>query len=348
MVILGFQYFQISSGSGSSGTQPANPLQEGLAGGRDLGSLESSKYRQYYTANKDVNTESQPSQIITKHFQGVQEVTIVCDTCGTASSKEEQFLFLSLPCGKEPTSLEALINRSLATEELNQENQYHCETCANKSDAIRKTTLNKMPNTFIFTINRFSYDKELKCRSKLLTKVQIPALLRFSSDSGSTFSIATTNTTDASKDVSYQLYGTVVHSGSTTESGHYYTYGVPSSYSSPSVLNHCLCFNDSRVTYVKEDLVNCPRGSMDTPYLLFYQQLPCELPPLDLEVGELSEILNSNLRWLQQQIQDSGANQTGSKFPEPPSKDDDDDKSEFYSRGCHSNDFAAGSSRFIY
>ena len=313
-----------------------------------MGSVESSKYRQYYSANKDINTESQPSQIITKHFQGVQEVTIVCDTCDTASTKEEPFLFLSLPCGKDATTLEGLITSSLATERLSHENQYHCETCTTKSDAIRKTTLNKMPNTFIFTINRFSYDKELKCRSKLLTKVQIPAILRFTQRSDSTFTLATSEAAESTTEVLYQLYGTVVHSGSTTESGHYYTYGVPSSYSSPSTLNHCLCFNDSRVTYVSEDLVNSPRGTMDTPYLLFYQRIPTELPPLDLDVGELSEILSSNVRWLQQQVQDTVVRQTGPQFKEPPPKDEDDDKNEFYSRGCHSNEFAAGSSRFIY
>ncbi|XP_063680911.1 ubiquitin carboxyl-terminal hydrolase 35-like isoform X2 [Bolinopsis microptera] len=363
--LLRHMFDLISSGSGPSGTEPTNPLQEGLAGGRDLGSLESSKYRQYYSANKDINTESQPSQIITKNFQGVQEVTIVCDTCDTASSKEEPFLFLSLPCGKETTSLEDLITSSLATEHLSQENQYHCETCTTKSDAVRKTTLNKMPNTFIFTINRFSYNKELKCRSKLLTKVQIPATLRFTAQSDSTFTIGTTDitdttdtidttettdTNDTTTDVVYQLYGTLVHSGSTTESGHYYTYGVPSSYSSLSVLSHCLCFNDSRVTYVNEDLVNSPRGSMDTPYLLFYQRLPTEQPPQDLDVGELSEILSSNVRWLQQQVQSQVVRQTGSKFKEPPSKDEDDDDSnkDIYSKGCHDNEFATGSSRFIY
>jgi hypothetical protein len=89
---------------------------------------------------------------------------------------------------------------------------------------------------------------------------------------------------------------------------------------------------------------------MDTPYLLFYQRLPSELPPLDLDVGELSEILSSNVRWLQNQEKGHVIRQTGSKFKEPPSKDEDEDKDRggFYSRGCHSNEFAAGSSRFIY
>jgi len=89
---------------------------------------------------------------------------------------------------------------------------------------------------------------------------------------------------------------------------------------------------------------------MDTPYLLFYQRLPIEQPPLDLDVGELSEILSSNLRWLQQQVQGQVVRQTGSKFKEPPSKDEDDDDSnkDIYSKGCHGNEFAAGSSRFIY
>ena len=103
----------------------------------------------------------------------------MCETCGTSSAKQETFLFLSLPCRTEPSSLEQLILESLATEKLAEENQYFCEKCGGKSDAVRKTCLSRLPNTFILTINRFSYDKELKCRSKLLTKVQVPSELKF-------------------------------------------------------------------------------------------------------------------------------------------------------------------------
>jgi len=112
----------------------------------------------------------------------------------------------------------------MATEQLSEDNQYHCEACAGKSDAIRQTTLTSLPHTFIFTLNRFSYDRELKCRSKLLTKVSVPGWVGFSASSDGSHALLKEG------ELQYRLYATVVHSGSTTESGHYYTYGLPSTH----------------------------------------------------------------------------------------------------------------------
>ena len=262
-------------------------------------------------------------------------------------------MFLSLPCGKDSSSLEQLISNSLATEHLSLENQYHCETCGHKSDAVRETALSKIPDTFIFTINRFSYDKVLNCRSKHLSKVQVPSKLRFVSTNSTKFELANPETVQCS-DIIYQLYATVVHSGSSTESGHYYTYGVPSSYASDVILSNCMSFNDSRVSQVTEDLVNSPRGSTDTPYLLFYQRTcvePVSCP--DLEMGELSEILSNNIKYLQHAEKTSlGAGGSSSKHPDNHEPDQDEDGKDRnkgkYVRGCHNNDFGAGSSRFIY
>ena len=341
---------QISSGNSASGSQPSNPLQEGLSGGRDLGSLETSRRGRYHSSHKDVSAPSSPSQLITKHFQGSQEITIVCDTCKTASSKQEPFLFLSLPCGKESSTLEQLISNSLASEHLSLENQYHCETCAHKSDAVRQPALNKIPDTFIFTINRFSYDKKLNCRSKHLSKVQVPAKLRFVSHNNSKFELIDP-VTPQNSDIVYQLYATVIHSGSSTESGHYYTYGVPSNYASDYILSNCAGFNDSRVSLVSDDLVNCPQGATDTPYLLFYQRSDTDLSVFDLEMADLTEIFSNNMKCLQQADKVSvgmGSSSQQSDNNDPDQDDSQDRNKRMYVKGCHSTDFAADSSRFIY
>ncbi|XP_072200793.1 LOW QUALITY PROTEIN: ubiquitin carboxyl-terminal hydrolase 35-like [Excalfactoria chinensis] len=199
---------------------------------------------------------------------------------------------------KECLSVGDLINYFLSPERLTAENQYHCEKCASLQDAEKVAELTEAPHYLILTLLRFSFDPQTMTRSKILDNVSIPEVLQLPvlvsseetedvcrhgkgrSDMGSTFVSAV-----------YDLCSVVVHSGSSSESGHYYCYcrectdtvphaqprdGTPKP-ASDKQLDFQIpwyLFNDHRVsTFSFESVSNLtslyPKA---TAYVIFYRQ----------------------------------------------------------------------------
>ena len=232
---------------------------------------------------------------------------------------------------------------------MREENQYHCDRCNLKTNAVRTTQITRLPNLFIFTISRFSYDKVLKCRSKILKKVDIPEEVTFVEEAVAG-GVRYHPCSEEGRGVRYRLYAVVVHSGYDTESGHYYTYGVPAGTFSSNVLKNSLCFNDSTVTFMSDlDLINSPKSEIDTPYLLFYHKI--QLQPMntpDLDVTLLFSIVNANIEYLQKLERENGG-QPSIPPPTTNKRNDDDNNGDFdFYGGCHDNNFAAGSGHYIY
>ncbi|XP_072200675.1 LOW QUALITY PROTEIN: ubiquitin carboxyl-terminal hydrolase 35-like [Excalfactoria chinensis] len=199
---------------------------------------------------------------------------------------------------KECLSVGDLINYFLSPERLTAENQYHCEKCASLQDAEKVAELTEAPHYLILTLLRFSFDPQTMTRSKILDNVSIPEVLQLPvlvsseatedicrhgkgrSDMSSTFVSAV-----------YDLCSVVVHSGSSSESGHYYCYcrectdtvphaqprdGTPK-LASDEQLDFEIpwyLFNDHRVsTFSSESVSNLtslyPKA---TAYVIFYRQ----------------------------------------------------------------------------
>jgi len=55
----------------------------------------------------------------------------------------------------------------IAGDLLDQDNQYHCEKCDKKVDALKRTCLKEMPRYLIATLKRFDFDFDLMIRKKL-------------------------------------------------------------------------------------------------------------------------------------------------------------------------------------
>ena len=308
----------------------------GLMGGRLVGSREADQYKRHSLLPKPAVPLSEPSQIIQKNFQGTQQIRIECGDCEVVSSRDETFFFLSLPCnGAESISLPDLVDRTFAPETLTGENQYHCERCGGKTDATRHTHLTKLPGSLIFTLDRIAFDKEKGCRTKHLTKVTIPATIGLERSPVTGYSVV--------EGGDYQLYAVVVHSGSTTDSGHFYTYGLPST-STSSLLDRSLCFNDSTVSLEDRDLINEPKMDLDTPHLLFYQRHEVHLPAQDLDLSDLTDILNQNLRVLREESGSEGSSGQGSSSGSSGSTREDKGGE----GSGYNNDIMAGSSRYIF
>uniref|UniRef100_A0A8C4L5V5 Ubiquitin specific peptidase 38 n=1 Tax=Equus asinus TaxID=9793 RepID=A0A8C4L5V5_EQUAS len=239
------------------------------------------------------------------------------------------------PGGETTPSVTDLLNYFLAPEILTGDNQYYCENCASLQNAEKTMQITEEPEYLILTLLRFSYDQKYHVRRKILDNVSLPLVLELpvkrttsSSSLSESWSIDV-DFTDISENlakklkpsgteevccprlVPYLLSSVVVHSGISSESGHYYSYarnitGSESSYQvchqsetlalassrshllgrdSPSAVieqdlenkemsKEWFLFNDSRVTFTSFHSVQkiTSRFPKDTAYVLLYKK----------------------------------------------------------------------------
>lgn len=238
------------------------------------------------------------------------------------------------PGGESTTSVTDLLNYFLAPEVLTGENQYYCESCASLQNAEKTMQITEEPEYLILTLLRFSYDQKHHVRRKILDNVSLPLVLELPVKRTSLSSLSEGWSADADftdvnenlakklkpsgteeafcpKLVPYLLSSVVVHSGVSSESGHYYSYarnitGTESSYQmrpqseslsltpsqssllggeSPNTVieqdlenkemsQEWFLFNDSRVTFTSFQSVQkiTSRFPKDTAYVLFYKK----------------------------------------------------------------------------
>ncbi|XP_040111549.1 ubiquitin carboxyl-terminal hydrolase 35 [Oryx dammah] len=166
-----------------------------------------------------------------------------------------------------------LVNYFLSPERLTSENRYHCESCASLQDAEKVVELSQGPRYLILTLLRFSFDLRTMRRRKILDDVSVPLLLRLPLAGG--------------RGQAYDLCSVVVHSGLSSESGHYYCYAregaarpapAPGAAERPEPDNQWYLFNDTRVSFSSFESVSNVTSFFpkDTAYVLFYRQRPEE------------------------------------------------------------------------
>ncbi|XP_038055515.1 ubiquitin carboxyl-terminal hydrolase 38-like [Patiria miniata] len=240
-----------------------------------------------------------------------------------------------------PSSLEELLVHYLNPELLTGDNQYHCEKCRCLRDAEKRIEISKAPKVLMLTLMRFSYDVKTQSRCKILADVRFPKILnlvlnhpeRDNGDKANTEADKVSDEQDLSQDPPcskrlrqnsenlttsndeetkhrFALYGVIVHSGLSSESGHYYCYARHSNFSPDSqrkskpskIKTECesgdskmqdllpedveedllpdqwFLFNDSRVSFSSYDSFGnvTKRFPKDTAYVLFYRQVPEE------------------------------------------------------------------------
>ncbi|XP_030414040.1 ubiquitin carboxyl-terminal hydrolase 35 [Gopherus evgoodei] len=203
---------------------------------------------------------------------------------------------------EDSRSVPDLINYFLSPEVLTSENKYHCEKCASLQDAEKVAELTEGPHYLVLTLLRFSFDLRTMKRKKILDNVSIPLVLKLpvlvaSEDSGEVCQNRNDRATSCSGFVSkvYDLCSVVVHSGVSSESGHYYCYArectstgassQPRDGAQKSTSDKQLdfeiqwyLFNDTRVSFSSFESVSNVTSFFpkDTAYVLFYRQRPCK------------------------------------------------------------------------
>jgi ubiquitin carboxyl-terminal hydrolase 35/38 len=275
-----------------------------------------------HSGQRTTNNDEDISSLVSKTFGGYTLTTYHCLRCRTRSSKKESFMDLQLAFPAESTtsasvgsgqmaggssssicrrqeaddsitengsgsvSLTFLLDHFLQTESLEGVNQYKCEaTCGSLQDAERSTQIFSAPPYLVMTLLRFSYEGGR--HTKKLTDVQYPLSIEVP--------LAPLNDglhESLPRSRIYGLVGVVVHSGLSSDHGHYYCYGrrsrLLSDTSSRPVMRvegdrdsvdyfvaDWFMFNDSRVTRASfEDFRNVTQKfTRDTAYLLVYHSV---------------------------------------------------------------------------
>ncbi|XP_018421218.1 PREDICTED: ubiquitin carboxyl-terminal hydrolase 35 [Nanorana parkeri] len=238
-------------------------------------------------------------------------------------------------------TLSDLINHFLCPEMLTADNKYRCETCLSLQDAEKIVELSTGPQYLILTLLRFSFDLKAMKRRKILDNVSIPMILKLpihvpSSprpgnaclERGSSYASVKVH-----QSATYDLCTVIVHSGLSSESGHYYCYSREcmdtESHKAPNadmkrfppdkhldMEIQWYLFNDTRVTFSSFESVSNITSFFpkDTAYVLFYRHRPHDFPEEahDLEAArphsdislnkELMEaITKDNIKYLQEQ-----------------------------------------------
>ncbi|XP_066476726.1 ubiquitin carboxyl-terminal hydrolase 35 [Tiliqua scincoides] len=204
-----------------------------------------------------------------------------------------------VPARRASRSVPDLINYFLSPEMLTAENRYHCENCASLQDAEKLAELTEGPHYLVLTLLRFSFDLTAMRRKKILDNVSVPLVLTLPvlmpseelRDASPVRSRGCAAPCSGFASVVYDLCSVVVHSGVSSESGHYYCYarecedtsvgsdrkGASQDVPSENPLDVAIqwyLFNDTRVSFSSFESVSNVTSFLpkDTAYLLFYRQ----------------------------------------------------------------------------
>ncbi|KAJ8397510.1 hypothetical protein AAFF_G00437860 [Aldrovandia affinis] len=145
-------------------------------------------------------------------FQGTLTNETRCLNCETVSSKDEDFLDLSVDV-EQNTSITHCLRDFSNTETLCSEYKYYCETCCSKQEAQKRMRVKRLPMILALHLKRFKYMEQLHRYTKLSYRVVFPLELRLFNTSGDAVNL----------DRMYDLVAVVVHCGSGPNRGHYIT-----------------------------------------------------------------------------------------------------------------------------
>uniref|UniRef100_A0A673IGB4 Ubiquitin carboxyl-terminal hydrolase 12-like n=1 Tax=Sinocyclocheilus rhinocerous TaxID=307959 RepID=A0A673IGB4_9TELE len=116
-------------------------------------------------------------------FQGTLTNETRCLNCEAVSSKDEDFLDLSVDV-EQNTSITHCLRGFSNTETLCSECKYYCEQCRSKQEAQKRMRVKKLPMILALHLKRFKYMDQLHRYTKLSYRVVFPLELRLFNTSG--------------------------------------------------------------------------------------------------------------------------------------------------------------------
>lgn len=213
------------------------------------------------TDQQSGNNNKNESELTWIHelFQGTLVNETKCLNCETSSSKEENFLDLSVDV-EQNTSINHCLQEFSNMEMLCGECKYYCENCSSKQEAEKRMRIKKLPKLLALHLKRFKFVGSLNKFVKLTYRVVFPFELRL------------LNTTEdcSNGDQVYDLVSFVVHCGMGLNRGHYIS--VVKSH------GYWFLFDDEQVEKIEisnfEDFYGLSQDTnkkSETSYILFYE-----------------------------------------------------------------------------
>ncbi|KAG6600477.1 Ubiquitin carboxyl-terminal hydrolase 25, partial [Cucurbita argyrosperma subsp. sororia] len=167
------------------------------------------------------------STVVKEIFGGALQSQVKCLSCGNDSNKVDEIMDISLDV-LHSSSLKEALQKFFQLEVLDGSNKYKCDNCKKLVVARKQMSILQAPNTLVVQLKRFegifggkidkaiAYEESLQLSNFMCKGSQDPR-------------------------PEYKLFGTIVHSGLSAESGHYYAYIKDAS-------GRWYCCNDSFVT----------------------------------------------------------------------------------------------------
>lgn len=182
--------------------------------------------------------------IVKDIFGGSLQSQVKCLCCGTESNKVDEIMDICLEisnCG----SLKDAMKKFFQAEILDGNNKYKCERCKKLVPAKKQMSILQAPNVLVVQLKRFEGIFGGKI-DRVIAFEEILVLASFMCK--------------ASQDPhpEYSLFATIVHSGFSPESGHYYAY-------IKDAMGRWYCCNDSYVT-----LSTMQEVLSEKAYILFF------------------------------------------------------------------------------
>ncbi|KAG3240055.1 hypothetical protein PI124_g15029 [Phytophthora idaei] len=190
--------------------------------------------------------------------------------------------------------IESMLSRFVATRTLGGDNALLCSVCQKKTESRTHTVIFEPPEHLIITLKRMYYDWTQQKACKCLHDVRFPALLTLPSlteeEEQAVYDSTNSDSTHEKQQNHsrhYGLYGVLVHSGLTANSGHYFSFCRESDESTrqlhleDSTLSPWIKFNDTKVERSSWKEINrlVSNTVSDTVYLLLYKKLSYEPAP---------------------------------------------------------------------
>ena len=225
-------------------------------------------------------------------FKGkiTNEIVSLENDCPYYSQTEEPFYRITLDI-KGHKNLEDALNAYVKGEILDGENKYYVEEFKKKISIKKRVSLKKIGNQIIIHLKRFEFDFVTFQNNKLNDYLEFPLKLNLKKWTRAFIRLNEVedknenNITEEEKEnlddekMSYELTGILVHSGSSLQSGHYY------SFIKDQESDKWYKFNDSSISEynIDKDLEKECFGNLDNKinqygkgaYLLFYTKKEC-------------------------------------------------------------------------
>ncbi|XP_059045904.1 ubiquitin carboxyl-terminal hydrolase 35 [Achroia grisella] len=192
-------------------------------------------------------------------FGGVLLTRVECIECRSSSLSRDVFRDLQLAFPEKPEgwqfNVQNLLEFYCSKERLSGDNQYECRDCGGLRDAERSVLIETTPKYLILVLKNFKFEPKLQVQTKLMHTmyynhtVTLPAVR-----------------SQADHSV-YILYAAVIHTGTTLDSGHYYTMAKDN--------EQWHMYNDDVVSVTDESELN-GLNRASTPYILFYKRTDVE------------------------------------------------------------------------